>query len=128
MPFRCPQCKAVDSLDIEAMIELPPDRRSSEISLQVVYCPCCQFRGLAVYEELRHAGRKSEGWEHIGYWVSPDAVNGILEAIHSCPDPYNPACECEAHVGLGEKDMRGIWSGLLEMERGHIFAMRLYAG
>lgn len=125
MSFRCPQCKTRDSLEIIAAIELPPDRKSGEIALQVLGCSACQFRGLAVYEESRDSVLESESWSHIGYWVSPDAVNATLSAIQSCPDPQNPRCECPAHTSLGCKDVWGVWAGLREMERGHTFLMRL---
>jgi hypothetical protein len=126
MPFRCPQCKSPGSLDIAASIELPPDSRSDEISLQVVACSDCQFRGLAVYEESRRGAIDSESWNHIGYWVSPDAVASVLKAIRSCPTPRNAKCKCPAHTSLGKKDVRGVWRGLLEMERSHTFSMRMY--
>ena len=125
MAFRCPQCKTDNSLEIIATMELPRDRRSDEISLQVVDCSACNFSGLAVYEESRRGDLGSESWNHIGYWVSPDAVKSVLKAIRSCPDPFNSRCDCQAHASLGKQDVYGAWRGLLEMERGHTFAMRL---
>jgi Zn ribbon nucleic-acid-binding protein len=125
MSFKCPQCKTQDSLEITTSIELPSDRRSDEISLQVVGCSACKFRGLAVYEESRRGVLESESWNHIGYWVSPDAIESILMVIQSCPDRHNPQCRCLAHSSLGQKDVYGMWSGLLELERGHTFALRL---
>mgnify|MGYP001769854111 FL=1 len=128
MAFRCPQCKTRDSLQIVLSMDLPPDRMSEELSLQVVACRDCGFRGLAVYEVARGDCPESESWKHIGYWGSPDAVDSISAAIRSCPEPRNPRCACEFHASLGKKDLRGLWSGLLEMERGHTFAMRLFLG
>lgn len=128
MAFRCPQCKTQDSLHISHAMELPPDRQSQELSLQVVACKECGFRALAVYEVARGDCPESESWKHIGYWVSPDAVESVLAAIRSCPEPRNPDCSCAAHVSLGKKDLRGRWSGLLELERGHTFSMRLFLG
>lgn len=127
MPFRCPQCQTPDSLDIVQSMELPPDRQYDEISLQVVGCSACSFHALAVYEELVH-GSEAESWRHLGFRISRDAVDTILEAMLSCPDPHNPRCECSAHISLGEQDMHGIWRGLLELERGQSFAMRLHHG
>jgi hypothetical protein len=124
-PFRCPQCQTRDSLEIAASIELPPDRQSGEIALQVVGCSACPFRGLAVYEDARGSVIESESWSHIGYWVSPDAVESVLGAIRCCPDPLNPRCQCPSHTALGQKDVQGIWKGLLEMQTGHTFWMRL---
>jgi hypothetical protein len=125
MPFQCPQCKTRHSLEIEASLELPADSRSEEISLQVVRCSACSFRGLAVYEQARFTPLESESWEHIGYWVSPDAVSSVLNLIQSCPEPQNSHCGCFAHTSLGQKDIRGVWKGLAELERGHTFLMRL---
>ena len=123
MAFRCPQCKTTDSLEIMTSIELPPDYRSTDISLQVVECSLCPFRGLAVYEEPR-LGRR-EASHHTGYWVSPDAVEAVLTAIQACPDRYNPRCQCRIHCVLGQADPYGPWRGLLEMERSHTFTMRM---
>jgi len=128
MSFFCPQCLTRNTLEIVLSIELLPDRRSDEISLQVVSCSVCAFRGLAVYEETRHGQSGSDSWNHIGYWVSPDAVESVSAAIRSCPNPFNPRCACTAHADLGERDVYGKWRGLLEMERGHTFKMRIYDG
>lgn len=125
MPFRCPQCLTRDSLEIIAGLELPPDSRSDELTLQVVACKACSFRGLAVYEESRRGYLEMSSYHHIGYWVSPDAVESVLKAIRACPDPFNGRCECDSHLSLGKKDIHGMWSGLVELERGHTFLMRL---
>jgi len=128
MSFRCPQCLTRNSLEITLSIELLPDRESDEISLLVVTCSACAFRGLAVYAESRHGRLDSESWEHIGYWVSPDAIESISAAIRSCPDPFNSRCSCHTHTSLGEQDVYGKWCGLLELERGHTFKMRIFHG
>ncbi len=128
MSFRCPQCATRDGLEIEGSIELPPDRDAQELCLQVVVCKACTFRGLAVYSEGRGDCPESETWNHIGYWVSPDAVDSVAAAIRSCPNPHDSQCTCPAHVELGQKDLRGRWRGLLELEHGHTFAMRLFLG
>jgi len=127
MSFRCPQCLTPNTLEILQSIEIPSDRHSEEISLQVVGCTACAFRGLAVYEELIRAV-EVDSWQHIGYWVSRDAVETVLQAIRSCPDPHNARCACPAHASLGRKDVYGIWRGLLELERSHTFSMRLWTG
>lgn len=110
------------------MIALPADRRSGEIALQVVGCSSCSFRGLAVYAEQRQGTSERDDFVHTGYWVSADAVESALAAIAACPNPLNTLCGCEAHTRLGEKDVYGMWSGLLEMKQAHTFAMRLYLG
>lgn len=128
MSFRCPQCKTVDSLNIEMAIELPPDNKSQEITLQVVACQICAFRGLAVYEEARYGGAGEDGWVHTGYWVSSDAVDSVVAAISSCPQPNNPRCICQAHGELSQRNISQVWRGLLELERSHTFLMRLHLG
>lgn len=127
MSFRCPQCLTPDSLEIIQSFEILPDRRCDEISLQVIGCTACTFRGLAVYEELVH-GAEVDTWRHTGYWVSRDAVETVLKAMRSCPNPYNAHCTCPAHASLGERDVYGTWRGLLELERSHTFSMRLWMG
>ena len=52
MSFACPEC-LTKSLKITAKLELPPDSRSDEITVQVVACSRCGFAGVAVYEESR---------------------------------------------------------------------------
>lgn len=128
MAFRCPQCLSPGSLEIQCSIELPPDRQSDEISLQVITCLACGFQGLAVYSEGRGSVPESERWRHVGYWVSPDAVASVRQAILTCPDSQDRDCGCPAHVDLGAQDYRGLWKGLLELERGHTFSMRLQSG
>lgn len=127
MPFRCPQCLAKDSLKIRAAIELPPGRRSFENTLQVVACTACEFSALALYQEFRDNVPEAESWRHIGYRVSPDAVESVLAAIHSCPTPLEAGCQCPAHRSLVNQDLDGAWRGLLELEHGRTFAMRLAA-
>ena len=71
---------------------------------------------------------ESDDFEHTGYWVSPDAVDKVLAAIAACPDPSDWRCQCQAHSQLGEKDVYGMWSGLLELKQGHTFGMHLFMG
>jgi hypothetical protein len=128
MSFRCPQCQTPNSLEIDCSIELPPDRETEEISLQVVACGICIYQGVAVYAEARGSCPEAESWRHVGFWVSPDAVESVRKAIQACPDPHNRGCECDSHTALGQKDLHGRWKGLLELERGHTFLMRMYLG
>jgi hypothetical protein len=123
--FRCPQCLTPEGLEIEAAMELPPDRQTEEITLQVIGCRVCGFRGLAVYEEARGSFHGVESFKHIGYWVSADAVESVSKAIINCPDAHNRLCECASHTALGQKNLNGEWRGLLEMQHGHTFLMRM---
>ena len=58
MTFLCPECEH-KSLNITAKIELPPDARSDEITLQVVECAQCRFFAIAVDKASR---RGALGW------------------------------------------------------------------
>ncbi len=120
MPFRCPQCHSPASLEIARSIELPPDSRSDEITLQVVECSGCGLRAIAVYEESRRGRLDSECWEHSGYQVSFAALERLDRLIDACPDPHNPRCVCPSHRILAGADERrspyGRWRGLEELE------------
>jgi hypothetical protein len=111
MPFRCPECLST-SLEIARTIELPPDSRSDEITLQVMECSGCGFRALAVYEESRRGALDSEAWEHCGYQASPASLQSIAAAIEACPAPRDPHCPCPSHRILGRRDALGRWQGL----------------
>ena len=52
MAFLCPDCSA-KSLIIAMRLELAPDSRWDEITLQTIACASCGFRGVAVYRESR---------------------------------------------------------------------------
>lgn len=112
MGFKCPECAALQGLQIKASIELPPDSRSDEITLQIVECSRCDFEGIAVYEESRRGGLDSESFSHVGYRVTPQTVQELKRIILRCPQPRNPSCECFAHSRLGVKNDAGRWSGL----------------
>jgi hypothetical protein len=124
MAFRCPQCFSPGSLQIIQSIELPNDRQWDEISLQAIRCSVCDFCGLAVYSELV-SGAETDSWQHVGYWVSHDAFQSVMTAIQTCPNPQDRLCKYTAHTNLGRRDVHGLWRGLLELECGHTFSMRL---
>jgi hypothetical protein len=111
MALICPDC-AAKSLTITSSLELPPDARSDEITLQVVRCARCRFLAIAVYEESRRGGFDSESVDHRGFRASPDDVRAIEKTISACPQPRNPRCRCAAHRALGGRDARGRWNGL----------------
>ena len=125
MGFACPECSAPQGLRIRAKIELPPDSRSDEITLQVVECSRCGFAGIAVYEESRRGGLDSESFSHIWYRVAPQAVADVKSKILQCPRPKDPHCECSTHSTLGMKDRAGRWSGLSEWPSEGEFELRL---
>jgi hypothetical protein len=123
MAFRCPQCAQPGVLEIAASIELPPDSRSDEVTLQVVACQRCGFQGLAVYEESRRGALESETWEHTGYRVEPARLASVVQAIESCPEPDNQACNCMSHRELGGQDGTGRWKGINGLDGRNSFRM-----
>jgi len=116
LPFVCPACSHHASLKIVLSIELPPDSRSDEITLQVVQCSDCAFAGIAVYEESRRGRLDSESLHHTGYYVNKNDLRELRKAIRSCPEPRNPRCQCPTHRTLGKTDASGRWDALRHLE------------
>ncbi len=123
MPFLCPECSEPKSLGIALKIELPPDSRSDEITLQVVECYRCGFEGIAVYEESRRGALGSESFHHIGYRVSKEDLKALRRTIKACPRPTDWRCRCSAHRVLGRRDASGRWSGLDDIDQEGTFAL-----
>lgn len=113
MSFVCPEC-ARPELEITLSIELPPDARSDEITLQTVECSRCGFQGAAVYEESRRGALDSESWHHQGHRLEKEPLRALVEAIRACPDRRNRGCRCASHRGLGRTDASGRWVGVPE--------------
>jgi hypothetical protein len=125
MPFRCPQCHKARSLTIASALELPPDSRSDEITLQIVVCTACPFEGLAVYEESRRGAWGTESVDHRGYYASPDDLDTLRRFIRACPTPSDPRCDCATHHTLGTRNPQGRWNGLARMRHLGTFPMEL---
>jgi Zn ribbon nucleic-acid-binding protein len=117
MSFICPDC-AGSRLRIASSLELPSDRWWDEITLQVVECPECGFRGAAVYEESRRGALDSEASNHCGVRLADALLRTLVEDIAACPEPRNAACRCTAHQKWGRTDAAGQWIGLPESEDG----------
>ena len=114
MAFACPDCGDPASLRITSSIELPPDRRSDEIALQVVECARCGFRAAAVYEESRRGSLDSESVDHVGYCVAKETFESLAALIDACPDSASSSCPCESHRRLGRTDDSGRWRGFVD--------------
>jgi hypothetical protein len=110
MSFQCPDCKNRKTLQIIERIELPPDSRSDEITLQIVRCQRCQFEAVAIYEESRRGALDSESFDHYGYTIGQDELKALKGLIRRCSDPKNRRCRCESHSALKRKDASGRWS------------------
>jgi hypothetical protein len=112
MPFQCPECNNPNSLNILNSIELPPDIRSDEISLQTVQCTRCDFRGIAIYEESRRGNLGEESFSHMGYQTDLNSFHKLAKFIKNCPSPRNKNCNCETHKKLGSTNTSGRCAGL----------------
>ena len=123
MSFRCPACARASGLAIVRRLELPPDARSDEITLQVVRCQSCGFAGIAVYEESRRGGFGDDHYSHIGYRIEPAQVDAIEAALARCPDPGRPRCRCAVHRTFGRRDAHGRCAGLDELDLRSPFPM-----
>jgi hypothetical protein len=109
MSFQCPQCANRNSLKIVKSIELAPDSRSDEISLQVVRCQDCKYEGLAVYEESSRGALDAESVDHYGYSVDREMLRSIKSLINNCPEPRDARCVCSSHQKLNQRDKSGRW-------------------
>lgn len=109
MGFQCPDCNNRTSLQIIERIELPPDARSDEITLQIVKCQRCQFEAVAIYEESHRGALDSEVFDHYGYAIGQDELKALKTLIRRCPEPKNRRCGCESHSALKRKDASGRW-------------------
>jgi hypothetical protein len=119
MPFQCPECQG--TLRITASLELPPDSRSDEITLQTVRCRDCGFEAIAVYEESRRGALGSESVDHRGFRIEAPDLRALRRQIRSCPRPRDPRCDCPAHQALGRRDRSGRWAGLAGVALGDWF-------
>jgi hypothetical protein len=105
-------------------MELPPDQWSDEITLQIVACGQCHFRGIAVDEESRRGAMDSYCDRHIGYRITEKELQSLQAAIENCPDPSNIACECRSHCSVkqilawGDSLSGGNWHDWFRMEPG----------
>ena len=127
MTFACPQCSALDVLRIINSIELPPDSRSDEITLQLLICAkvSCGFRGVAIYEESRRGSLDSDHWDHTGYPVSSNVFERLKNAISQCPDPSKASCRCSSHQTFAHTSASGRWQPPEGIEWLQSFAMNL---
>ena len=108
MGFQCPECNN-KTLEIIKGIELPPDARSDEITLQVIRCGGCNLEGIAIYEESRRGALDSETIDHYGYTLDGKELKSIISLIKRCPEPSNSRCACDSHQELSRKDAFGRW-------------------
>jgi len=99
MPLTCPAC-ASGTLSIECSLELPPDARSDEISVQIVGCGACGFRGVGIYQESRRGALDDESVDHVCYAATPEALTKVRGLMRRCPKPRSATCACASHKAL----------------------------
>ena len=124
MGFVCPRCIG-GSMKITSSIELPPDSRSDEITVQILKCLKCGFAGLGIYEEARRGRLDSESVHHRGYYVDESTLASIEKMIRQCPKPKKPSCRCRIHRSLGCVNEFGRWNWLDKMPHGEIFKLQI---
>jgi hypothetical protein len=122
MPFQCPACQG--TLRITASLELPPDSRSDEITLQIVKCGECGFEAIGIYEESRRGALGTESVDHRGFRIDAADLRALRRQIRSCPRPNDPHCDCAAHQALGRTDSSGRWAGVSGLKPGAWFPMK----
>ena len=122
MPFRCPAC-STRSLLILSALEVKPDSRWDEITLQTLGCTQCGFTGVAVYQESRRGALDAEIVHHDGYSVDLADRQRLERAIRHCPTPSDTRCTCFAHRAFGGHDAAGRWKGLSTLQRGAAFTL-----
>ncbi len=103
MAFQCPSCGG-PKLEITFSLELPPSGDDDEITLQTLKCATCDFRGVAVYRESRHGSLDSESWQHDGYPIGDVELEGLYEALLTCPAPRNKRCQCSTHISFAQQN------------------------
>lgn len=104
--FLCPKCEQ-GTLTIGECLEISPDGRWDELTLQLISCPC-GFSGVAIYEESRRGALDSESWNHTGYEY--EGTESLKAQIKACPTPREHRCDCPSHEALGAQDERGFWT------------------
>jgi hypothetical protein len=122
MGFICPKCCGI-SLEITSTIELPPDSRSDEITVQILKCTKCGFAGLGVYEETRRGGLGSESYYHRGYYVDDFTLSSLEKKISHCPEPKKHSCQCIIHKSFGCTNEFGRWNWLENIPHKEIFSL-----
>lgn len=125
MCFICPDCLNSGSLEILESLQLPADERSDDITIQIIACENCRFRGLAIYEESRRGSWDEDTFEHSGYRLDAVKLEELIALIRRCPNPKDASCRCGTHQLLGLTDLFGRWKGLERFDLTKTFPMRL---
>ncbi|UCD27002.1 MAG: hypothetical protein JSV75_02465 [Candidatus Bathyarchaeota archaeon] len=112
-------------MKITSSIELPPDSRSDEITVQILKCSKCGFAGLGVYEETRRGKLDSESFHHRGYYMDDSTLASIQKMIGQCPKPKKSGCRCRIHRSLGRVNEFGEWNWLEKTPHKETFRLQI---
>ena len=126
MGFVCPGCNQPGGLAIGKRMELPSDSRSDEITVQLIRCQSCDFRGVAIYEESRRGGLDDESIDHRGYKLDKAEWTRLNKLVAACPHPRDPKCGCKSHIQLGWRNEYGRWNRLEGFGLGGEFNMIIH--
>jgi hypothetical protein len=121
MGLICPQCGIEGEFRIRAGLELPPDGRSDEITLQASVCHGCGLFSVTVYEESRRGSLDQDSFDHYGYRLDGLEFERLVGLITACPRPDDRRCSCPTHRQLSRTDDQGIWRGLSAFRLGPYF-------
>jgi predicted RNA-binding Zn-ribbon protein involved in translation (DUF1610 family) len=124
MSFKCPKCLGA-SMKITSSIELPPDNRSDEITLQTLKCTKCGFTGLGIYEETRRDNLDKESIHHHGIYIDNLIYKSIKKSIRQCPKPKESDCHCKTHNTLNQVNKFGRWNWLEKIPHKKTFEIQI---
>ena len=96
MPLKCPACGAT-RLRVAESMELGPDDRSDEVTLQIVRCGGCDLASVAVYEESRRGPLGEESVSHCAFPTDAEALEEVMAIFASCRRPRDADCTCRGH-------------------------------
>ena len=108
MGLICPQCHDA-TMNIVSKIELPPDNRSDEITVQILTCSKCNYQGIAVYEESRRGSFDNDSVSHQGYFVDSNFLTEVEDFIGQCKNPRDTYCHCKGHRFFETTGCYGNW-------------------
>ncbi len=123
MSLICPECSNA-TLEVASSLELPPDSRSDEITVQIVRCSECGFAAAAVYQESRRGALDGESVDHAGYRLPAGELRRLERLLRSCPRPGDWRCECKAHRKLRVQDVAGRWIGMRGLPHEGVFRVK----
>jgi hypothetical protein len=88
-----------------------------EISLQVIACRACTFRGAATRAQSSRGALDDEALDHYGYRLVAGDQGRFEYQLSFCPNPADEGCDCAAH-----RLYRTPWAALPSQDR---FVLRL---